>query len=295
MVGIHAKTPTASSEATQASVQRQPSKANTLPGRHGSKYTPSRSQISNPVQRSASHAKDRYGKASPTNTSRTEPRRNASVKSSMASRPGVQRANTSFQTRYMEMLLNLDTIPRMHNIYASFFTWITLAGYVVFPATFTSIRDLSDNPDVQANAAANTVLDHVKNVPLLVIAAICCGIGAAGMIWLMICWRKNYVWLLNRLLLPGAMNGLAGLIGTLATVYTQQNGDWNITAKVSAIVEGCSIVICGVLFVFFNNLLLARVKRKHGRDMGQAQADEGFLEKAERKLHEPALEPGSVV
>lgn len=139
------------------------------------------------------------------------------------------------------------------------------------------------------------VLDHVKNVPLLVIAAVSCGIGVSGMIWLMIRWRQNYVWMLNRLLLPGAMNGLAGLIGTLVTVYTQQNGNWSITAKVSAIVEGCSMVICAILFVVFNNLLLERVKRKHGREVAQAQTEEGFLEKAERKLNEPALEPGSVV
>ncbi|KAK9413079.1 hypothetical protein SUNI508_12064 [Seiridium unicorne] len=196
--------------------------------------------------------------------------------------------------QHLRLLLHLDNFGGLR-VLILFYTLISDLLYVVFPATFTSIRDLSDDPDVQANAAANTVLDHVKNVPLLVIAAICCGIGASGMIWLMIRWRKNYVWLLNRLLLPGAMNGLAGLIGTLATVYTQQNGDWNITAKMSAIVEGCSMVICGVLFVFFNNLLLARVKRKHGREMEQAQADEGFLEKAERILHEPALEPGSVV
>lgn len=166
---------------------------------------------------------------------------------------------------------------------------------MVFPGTFTSIRDLSDDPDIQANVAANTILDHVKNIPLLVIAAVCCGIGTIGMIWLMIRWRANYVWLLNRLLLPGTMNGLAGLIATIVTVYTQQNGAWSIAAKVSAIVEGCSMVICGGLFVVINNLLLARIKRKHGREVQQAQNDEGFLEKADRKLHEPALEPGSVV
>lgn len=295
MVGKHTKDPGDPSETTKPSIKRQPSNADTLPAGHGSKHGAPRRQISNPVQRSASHAKDRYGKASPTNTSRLDPGRNASVRSTTTvPRPEIRRANT-VQTRYMEMLLSLDTIPRLHNIYASFFTWLALAGYVFFPGTYTSIRDLSDDPDVQAHATVSTILDHVKNIPLLVIAAICCGIGTAGMIWLLIRWRSNYVWLLNRLLLPGVMNGLAGLIATLVTVYTQQNGSWSITAKVSAIVEGCSMVICGFLFVVINNLLLARIKRKHGREIRQSQSDEGFLEKAERKLNEPALEPGSVV
>ncbi|KAH6655433.1 hypothetical protein BKA67DRAFT_515420 [Truncatella angustata] len=293
-MGRHTKHDESSVDPSPSKSQQQ-SNTNTLPGRHASNHIASTRHISSSVQRNGSHAKDQYGKAGSANTSKTDTRRNASVRSAAAPRPGVQRANTSFQTRYMDMLLSLDTIPRLHNIYASLFTWILLAGYVVLPGTFTSIRDLSDDTEVRANSAASTILDHVKNVPLLVIAAICCGIGMSGMIWLMIRWRNNYVWLLNRLLLPGTMNGLAGLIGTLVTVYTQQNGSWSISAKVGAIVEGCSLVICGMMFVFFNNLLLARIKRKHGREIEKAQAGEGFLEKAERKLHEPALEPGSVV
>ncbi|KAH8671360.1 hypothetical protein BX600DRAFT_510040 [Xylariales sp. PMI_506] len=275
--------------------KRQPSNANTLPGTHGLKQQEVRRQISNPVQRSASHANDQYSKARPINTSRRGPARNASVKEPGNPRPGITRDNNSFQSRYVEMLLNLDTIPRLHNILASFFSWILLAGYVVFPGTFTSIQDLSSNSQVQSNAAASEILDHVKNVPLLVIAAICCCIGIIGMGWLAIRWHRNYVWLLNRLFLPGIMNGFAGLISTLVTVYTQQSGDWSITAKVSAIVEGGSMGVSIILFVLFNNLLLSRVKKRHGEAVAKAQQDEGFMEKAGRKLQEPALEPGSVV
>jgi hypothetical protein len=47
-------------------------------------------------------------------------------------RPSIPRQN-SVQTCYMNMLLDLDAIPSLHNIYASFFTWILLAGlYVPF-------------------------------------------------------------------------------------------------------------------------------------------------------------------
>jgi hypothetical protein len=56
---------------------------------------------------------------------------NATTIDAGPSRPAMNRQN-SIQTRYMTMLLDLDTIPRLHNIYASFFTWILLAGFVIF-------------------------------------------------------------------------------------------------------------------------------------------------------------------
>jgi hypothetical protein len=234
MFGVHTKPDEPGSKRPGKGLKREPSNADTLPGRHGSvKNQAPRRQISNPVQRSASHAQDQYRKANPANTSRPDPKRNVPGNSPTTPRPGVQRAGTSYHTRYIEMLLNLDTIPRLHNIYASFFSWIVLAGFVVVPGTFTSIQDLTDDPSVVANGTASTILDHVKNVPLLVIAAICCGVGVGGMMWLAYRWRQNYVWLLNRLFLPGVMNGLAGLISSLITVYTQQHGDWSVVSLFS--------------------------------------------------------------
>jgi hypothetical protein len=116
-------------------------------------------------------------------------------------RPGVLPRQNSVQTRYMTMLLALDHIPRLHNIYASFFTWILLAGYVIFPGTFTSLQSLSDNQQVQSSETAEQVLDTVKNVPLLWVAAIASAIGAGGMCWLWWRWRDNFVWLINRIFL----------------------------------------------------------------------------------------------
>ncbi|KAI1878564.1 hypothetical protein JX265_002741 [Neoarthrinium moseri] len=297
MIGIHTKTPANSTIDVRPSNKRKPSKADTLPGSYGPQHSEPRRQISNPVQRSASHAKDHFGKHCPKNSSRPDHRPNPSAaKTPELDRPHVQQRNTSFQRRYTEMQLSLDAIPRMHNIYASFFTWITLVGYVVFPGTYTSMEDVSpDNDDGQSDAAANTTLDHVKNVPLLIVAALCCGVGVAGMAWLAIRWRRNYVWLLNRLFLPSVMNGLAGLISTLVMVYAAQNGAWSVTAKASAIVEGCCMAVFGILFVVYNNVMLKKVKKRPVQGVDAAQASETFLEKAERKLNAPALEPGSVV
>lgn len=151
-----------------------------------------------------------------------------------APRPQMPNRQNSVQTRYMEMLLNLDTIPRLHNILASFFTWILLAGFLVFPGTFTSISSkLDDDPQFQENGAASDLLKHVKHIPLLYVAAFCSGIGALGMIWMWWRWRENFVWLLNRIFLPGCLNSFAGLISTLINVYSQQDGVWSVTAFVT--------------------------------------------------------------
>ncbi|KAG4416753.1 hypothetical protein IFR04_010082 [Cadophora malorum] len=216
---------------------------------------------------------------------------------SAPSRPngGLNRQN-SVQTRYMNMLLAMDTIPRMHNIFAAFFTWILLAGFVVLPGTFTSLQTLEDKPEVSSSETASAILKTVKNIPLLVIAGSCCGIGALGMVWLWFKWRSNYVWLLNRIFLPGCLNSLAGLISSLINVYTQQDGAWSVTAKVTAIATGSSMVVTGVLFGLYNFWILEKVKRRHGREMDAVNGgEEGLVEKIGKKMHEPALEPGSVV
>ncbi|KAH8756143.1 hypothetical protein BGZ57DRAFT_909417 [Hyaloscypha finlandica] len=207
-------------------------------------------------------------------------------------RPGAPNRQNSVQTRYMDMLLALDTIPRLHNILASFFTWILLAGFVIFPGTFTS---LSTSDKINGNHTAAEVLKSIKHVQLLVIAGVCCGIGAGGMIWLWWRWRENFVWLLNKIFMPGCLNSLAGLISTLTNVYSQQGGSWSITARVTAIVSGAIMVITGCLFVIYNFWVLAGVKKRHGREMDRGYGEEGLKEKIGRKMNEPALEPSSVV
>lgn len=55
------------------------------------------------------------------------------------------------------------------------------------------------------------------------------------------------------------------------------------------------MVITGVLFALYNFWILEKVKKLHGREMALGGDEEGLVEKIERKAHEPALEPGSVV
>ncbi|KAF3036870.1 hypothetical protein E8E11_003199 [Didymella keratinophila] len=64
------------------------------------------------------------------------------------------------------MLLGLDTVSPFHNILASLFVWILLAGYIVFPATFNSLQKSSY--DAKANTALKAeALKTARNLPLL--------------------------------------------------------------------------------------------------------------------------------
>ncbi|KAL3424407.1 hypothetical protein PVAG01_03688 [Phlyctema vagabunda] len=110
-------------------------------------------------------------------------------------RPGLPQRQNSVQTRYMTMLLNLDDIPRLHNILAAFFTWVLLAGFLILPGTFTTITKKIDEDDGKSQTASE-ILRSIKHVQLLVVGGVCSGIGALGMAWLWYKWRRNYVWLL---------------------------------------------------------------------------------------------------
>ncbi|KAG8221529.1 hypothetical protein J3R82DRAFT_1747 [Butyriboletus roseoflavus] len=64
------------------------------------------------------------------------------------------------QTRYVNMLLALDDISPLFNILAAFFTWILLAGFLLFPGTFASWKnEPAGNPQ-------SAILDVVNNVSL---------------------------------------------------------------------------------------------------------------------------------
>jgi hypothetical protein len=181
--------------------------------------------------------------------------------------PSPPKRSDTMHSRYVQMLLDQDNIPKAHNILASFFVWLLLASFLVFPGTFTTIQKSIKHQDEAGSfpsKAAETIFRSVKNVPLLVIAAVMCAISAIGMASLSLRHMTNYVWLLNKLFLPGVANCLAGLISTLIGVYTQQKGVWSVIAKVTAIVEGSGLGICGAVYFFLDHYCLDKVKVSHG-------------------------------
>lgn len=139
------------------------------------------------------------------------------------SRPELQRRRTTAKTRYIDMLLGLDHVSPLHNILASVFVWILLAGYIVFPATFNSLQKTSYDDKANTRLKAE-VLATARNLPLLYVAAAACGIGVLGCVWLWWKHRGNYVWVINRIFLPSLLNSVAGLVSTLVNVYSAQDG-----------------------------------------------------------------------
>lgn len=106
---------------------------------------------------------------------------------------------TQVMTDYDRMCKESNNAPKLHNMLASFFTWILLAGFIVFPGTFTSLQRATSTTEV--GIAGQVVRAAVQNAPLIAVAAVCCFVGAYGMCRLWWAWKKNYEWLLNHIFL----------------------------------------------------------------------------------------------
>ncbi|KAG2143170.1 hypothetical protein BD769DRAFT_1348213 [Suillus cothurnatus] len=181
---------------------------------------------------------------------------------------------SNIQTRYMNMLLALDDIPPIFNMAASFFTWILLAGFVLFPGTFTSLQQQ------QLSGVEAQVLEVVSNISLYIVAWVCTGIGGVGMIWLWWRWQRNYIWIVNRIFVPGLLNSLAGVISVLSNIYGVQHGTYSTTSESAIIVTVAVAVVCGCLILLYQFWLLRNIKKEHDREVGVERAGkhgEGIL------------------
>ncbi|KAK3955350.1 hypothetical protein QBC32DRAFT_43297 [Pseudoneurospora amorphoporcata] len=126
----------------------------------------------------------------------------------IASQPALRREEWS--TPYMQMLLALDKIPRLHNILVSYFTWLLLVAFIIVTGSFTS----SESGSVIMHI-------HITMQPLFIANPSCMALGILACLWLGIRWRRNYVWLINRLYMHLFLNGLAGVLASMASVYAQ--------------------------------------------------------------------------
>ncbi|KAI9857124.1 MAG: hypothetical protein M1813_008615 [Trichoglossum hirsutum] len=206
---------------------------------------------------------------------------------------GLSRSSTN-QTQFMSMVMGQHEIPRIHNIMASFFTWILLAGFVIFPGTFAQLgAGKTTNPDLQKLIGA-----AAGHVPLLVIAGVCAGIGVLGMLWLWWAWRRNYVWLVNKIFLPGCLNSAAGLLSTLISLYFPQTRAWTTESKVTVCITGGCMFVTGTLFLTYDLFILRRVKRDHIREMAAgavATGEKNIFKRMADSAMGSALDPESVV
>ncbi|KAL4887978.1 hypothetical protein BDV59DRAFT_196830 [Aspergillus ambiguus] len=152
------------------------------------------------------------------------------------------------------MLVDMEKAPPFENILAAFCCWILLAGYLVLPGTFASI---------QGSSSQNV------NVSLLGVAGALCVVGLLGTTWSSYKRRMNYVWLVLTLFSPILINSITGFINTVINVYTSRDGTWSVTAVITAAVTGSFSVISGLLYLYYNHWLLARLEKAFDDEMNR--------------------------
>lgn len=100
---------------------------------------------------------------------------------------------------YQKMVLASYEVHWCYNVAAALSSWTLLAGFIVLPGTFTSLQNLRTNTE-----AVETLQSFAKRTGLICLSAVCCGMGAVGIILLWLMFRRNYLWslwLLNHLFL----------------------------------------------------------------------------------------------
>lgn len=98
----------------------------------------------------------------------------------------------------MAMSIQANQVPVIFDICASFASWLFLAGFIVLPATFTSLKNLKGLGSV---SGGKEIQDAVQNLELLPVAAILCCVGIGSSCWLWWRWQRNYIWLVSRIFL----------------------------------------------------------------------------------------------
>lgn len=108
----------------------------------------------------------------------------------------------SFETTYVRMVVEANEIHWKYNTLASAAHWTLLAGYLVLPGTFTSLRESSTIDDKLYNAkAGRIILNTIQNPPLLGTAFTLFTLGLIVMGRLYWQYKSNYIWLINKLLM----------------------------------------------------------------------------------------------
>jgi len=100
-------------------------------------------------------------------------------------------------------------------------------------------------------------------------------------------WQANYIWVVNRIFMPGLLNSLAGIISTLSNVLGVHHATFTVTSKSTIIVTSVVAGICGGLTLFYTFVLIRNVKKKHDELIGKQRAGkrgEGFVDITKRKV-----------
>ena len=90
-------------------------------------------------------------------------------------------------------------VPRIYlgilyaNMLVNLFTWLLLAGFIILPVTFSSIRNSRALDDI--GKAGKAVFGAIQNIPFLWVVGTCFVFGVTGLSWLWWENRSNYIFL----------------------------------------------------------------------------------------------------
>ncbi|GKT88620.1 PHO85 cyclin-1 [Colletotrichum tofieldiae] len=153
------------------------------------------------------------------------------------------------------VLENDKDIDWWWSLLAKVFSWLLLAGYIVFPSTFASLRR---SRALESMGVVGYIVSRGLNDFLISLASILSGSASIGLAWLWFKWRTNYIWVNQQIIIPTLVNSLMGFFSTLLNLYTVHGGEWSTTAIVTATVTAwwlfASCILCLVYRYLLNQL-----------------------------------------
>ncbi|KAJ6105183.1 hypothetical protein N7523_010257 [Penicillium sp. IBT 18751x] len=161
-------------------------------------------------------------------------------------------AQISQSSLYTQMLKEEAQMDWTYNLGAGVANWVLLAGYLVVPGTFTSLKESNEvEQRLHGNNTGRALLKTIQNPPLLVIACIFLVAGSLILFWLSVIFRDSYTWLINRIFMPACLNAAAGLLTTTVNVVSSQSGQCSMMALVTFFVTGFTFTLFLTLFAVF--------------------------------------------
>jgi len=139
-----------------------------------------------------------------------------------------------------------------------FFNWVLLQGFLLLAGSSSHV------------ARVESLLQEVRNPPLLGVAFGCVGVGAIALclIWWYQARQRKYVWLHQSLFIPGISTGFAGLTSTLVNLFSNDNG--SLGASTTATLT--SVIVCIVICIVFAIYYRFRKNPSDGETGGEAGA-----------------------
>ena len=154
----------------------------------------------------------------------------------------AEKDQPSFETDYSRMCVRARDAPIEYKIFAAFCSWITLAGFLVFPTAFI----VSQSNPLGQTTEGQRIVSVVEQLPHWAIPVTCCAIGITGLSSLWFFWRGNYVWLLNEIFWqeptnpwelsadhacrPSVYHSVVGLSSTMINLKTH---GWQVNATIT--------------------------------------------------------------